>query len=117
VEVPNDSLCMLLSSAPSGMRKRSLSKSGGIAAFFVGFVSLAISYRFGLILLLFYYTSSSMTKYKESQKAKLESNYQFGGQRDAIQVLANSFLGTLVAIVYYLYLGEDTHVSTRSNSS
>jgi uncharacterized membrane protein len=92
------------------LRKRSLSKSGGIAAYFVGFVSLAVSYRFGLILLLFYYTSSTMTKYKEPQKAKLESNYQFGGQRDATQVLANSFLASLVAIVYFFYVGEDSQV-------
>jgi uncharacterized membrane protein len=92
------------------MRKRSLSKSGGVAAYFVGFVSLAVSYRFGLILLLFYYTSSSMTKFKEAQKAKLESNYQFGGQRDATQVLANSFLASLVAIAYFFYVGEDTQV-------
>jgi uncharacterized membrane protein len=101
----------------SGIRKRSLSKSGSIAAFVVGFVSLAVSYRFGLILLLFYYTSSSMTKYKEPQKAKLESNYQFGGQRDAIQVLANSFLATIVAIVYSFYIGEDSHVSPRPDIS
>lgn len=94
----------------SGKKKGSLSISGCLAAFFVGFISLGISYRFGLILLLFYYTSSKITRYKESEKSKLESDYQFGGQRDAIQVLANSFLGTIVAIIYYVYIGEDSHV-------
>lgn len=56
-----------------------------------------------------------MTKYKEPQKAKLESNYQYGGQRDAKQVLANSLLASLVAITYYFYVGEDTHVIYSSS--
>lgn len=96
-------------------KKGSLSTSGCFAAFFVGFISLSVSYRFGIILLLFYYTGSKITRYKEAKKAKLESDYQYGGQRDAIQVFANSLIGTIVAIIYYINIGEDSHVINYFN--
>ena len=48
-----------------GLRKKSLSISGAVAAFLVGFLSFGASYRFGAILILFYYTSSKLTKVNE----------------------------------------------------
>jgi len=48
-----------------GYRKKSLSLSGAIAAFFVGLITLGSSYRFGITLLNFYITSSKLTKLKE----------------------------------------------------
>jgi uncharacterized membrane protein len=95
--------------AAHGYKKKSLNVSGSLAAIVVGFVSFAASYRLGWILILFYYTSSKLTKVKESVKAKLEDGYAQGGQRNAIQVFANSILATIVAIVFYIYCGEDTY--------
>lgn len=80
--------------ALDGLRKKSLDISGAIAAFVVGFIALGASVRFGLILIIFYWTSSKLTKWKSDRKAKLEANFKAGGQRDAIQVLANSALAT-----------------------
>lgn len=100
-----------------GKLKNSLNISGSIAAFFVGFSSFAASYRFGLILILFYYSSSKLTKVKENVKSKLEENYSKGGQRNYIQVLANSFLATFVALIYFFYIGEDSFVSFSSLAS
>jgi uncharacterized membrane protein len=48
-----------------GLRKKSLNATGAMAAFFVGFISFAAGYRFGLLLILFYYTSSKLTKVNE----------------------------------------------------
>lgn len=97
--------------AVSGYKKKSLSLSGSIAAVLVGYASFACSYRFGLILILFYYSSSKLTKWKQDFKAKIEEDYAVGGQRNWIQVLASSFLATLAALAFYYYCGEDQHIS------
>lgn len=96
-----------ISLAVHGLKKKSLNLSGCVAAFTVGFCSFAASYRFGLILILFYLSSSKLTKLKEDVKETLEEDYQRGGQRNWIQVLANSFLATLIAVMYFGALGED----------
>ena len=88
---------------------------GCIAAVFVGFVSFSASYRFGSILILFYYTSSKFTKLKEDYKKTLDKEYLVGGQRNWIQVLANSILATCVCILYVYLYGDDTYVSFGAN--
>jgi uncharacterized membrane protein len=81
-------IALILASALAyrGVKKKSLNKSGASAAFLVGFIAFATSYRFGVTLILFYQSSSSLTKYKGELKRKLESDYQEGGQRDYVQV-------------------------------
>ena len=96
-----------------GLKKKSLNTSGSLAAIFVGFASFACSYRFGFILILFYYSSSKFTKWKQDYKASIEEDYAVGGQRNWVQVLASSALATWVAISYYLICGEDGHLSFR----
>jgi uncharacterized protein (TIGR00297 family) len=108
-------LALLLS--VHGYTKKSLDISGCIAACFVGFICLATSYRFGLLLLLFYYSSSKLTKLKENIKIKLEEDYSLGGQRNWIQVFANSILATVVCLFYYFSCGDDTNISFRGSPS
>lgn len=96
-----------------GISKKSLDLSGAVSAIIVGFLSFASSYRFGIVLILFYYTSSKLTKFKESKKAIIEENYAKGGQRNYQQVFGSSLLATIVAVVYYCYCGEDHHVDFR----
>jgi len=91
-----------------GLRKLSLSNSGAWAAWFVGLASFASSFRFGLLLILFYQTSSWLTKYKQEVKARLEADHKPGGQRDAAQVLSCSLLATLIAVTFLVFEGEDT---------
>ena len=93
-----------------GHRKKSLSKSGAAAAFAVGFFSFLASYRFGVTLILFYQSSSSLTKYKSEIKKKIESDFKEGGQRDYVQVLSCSILATILALVYMVMEGEDAPV-------
>jgi uncharacterized membrane protein len=52
------SLCLSL----HGVLKGSLSRSGAIFATIVGFISFASNMRLGLILILFYYSSSKFTR-------------------------------------------------------
>jgi uncharacterized protein (TIGR00297 family) len=103
--------------AAHGKKKKSLDNSGCLAAIVVGFVSFAVSYRFGLILVLFYYSSSKFTKLKEDVKSKLEDEYAVGGQRNWIQVLANSVIATVIAGIYYYACGEDTHIDFTDHNS
>jgi uncharacterized membrane protein len=105
-------VAVALSLALHGLKKKSLSTSGCIAAFVVGFVHTAVSLRFGAILILFYYTSSYLTKVKQERKRVLEANYRVGGQRNYVQVLSNSAMATIVAAVFWYYVGEDRNVCT-----
>ena len=59
-----------------GLKRNSLSKSGAVAAFIVGFLSFLASYRFGCILILFYYSSSKLTKVDEKKKSNMEENFK-----------------------------------------
>ena len=89
-----------------GYRKRSLNLSGACAAVCVGFVSFAVSYRMGTILIVFYYTGSKITKVREDIKERLEADYKVAGQRNAMQVLANSVMATVVAVLFFLVVGR-----------
>ena len=100
-------LAIALALAARGLKKRSLSKSGAAAAFVVGLLSFTASYRFGITLILFYNSSSSLTKVGNAVKAKLEADHKEGGQRGADQVLACSLLATILAVAYMATEGLD----------
>lgn len=105
-----------ISLARHGLKRQSLNISGAVAAVVVGFISFAVSYRFGVILILFYYSSSKFTKLKENVKAKLEDGYAVGGQRNWVQVLANSVIATALAAIYWFSCGDDAHVDFRDHN-
>ena len=79
-------LVIAVAMAGRGLKKQSLSKSGAMAAFAVGLVSFLASYRMGITLILFYQSSSSLTKVGNAIKKKLEADHKEGGQRGADQV-------------------------------
>ncbi|KIZ01588.1 Maltose excess protein 1 [Monoraphidium neglectum] len=81
-----------------GLRKRSLSPSGAAAAFLVGLVTMQASYTSGLLLILFYLTSSKLTKLQQDRKQQLEESFKVDGQRSATQVLSNSLGGVVAAV-------------------
>ncbi|CAG8451422.1 407_t:CDS:2 [Paraglomus brasilianum] len=93
--------------ARRGYKKKSLSFSGALAAFFVGMGTLANEWRlFAVILLTFYYTGSFFTKFKAAKKKELDEEYTEGGQRTAIQVFCNGFWGMVLAIAHRSYFGD-----------
>ena len=77
--------------------------------------SFLASYRFGVCLILFYQSSSSLTKYKGDAKKKLEADFKEGGQRDFVQVLSCSALATALALVFLWAEGEDAPVDIEGH--
>ena len=80
--------------------KKSLSGSGAVAATIMGTVYFAAGglFWFG-ILLVFFGSSSVISKFRHSHKAEMEKSYAKTGRRDAGQVLANGGLGMLLCIL------------------
>ncbi|TPX60719.1 hypothetical protein PhCBS80983_g01621 [Powellomyces hirtus] len=106
-------LCSLL--VVHGIRKKSLSSSGAMAASVVGFITFVggrnANLLFAGVLLGFYLLGSRATKYKQDRKKELEEDFQEGGQRTARQVLANGLTGTVAcALHYYLIPLESSAV-------
>ncbi|WVO18503.1 hypothetical protein L204_106220 [Cryptococcus depauperatus] len=85
-----------------GYRKGSLSRSGAIAAFVVGYGHLANPVKlFGVTMIGMYLLGSRATKIKADVKAKLEDGpdpYKPSGNRNWIQVLSNSLPGLIAAL-------------------
>jgi len=88
--------------AVRGYRKRSLSLDGAGAAFAVGLVSFSASVRLGLTLIVFYLTSTRLTRIGAARKRKLDASTgeHDSGNRNAVQVFSNAGLATLVSAVY-----------------
>jgi len=84
-----------------GLKKKSLSLSGACAAFFVGFCSFAVGVRFGVILILFYFTGSQLTKMGKHRKAQIEEDYAVGGQRSWIQGRLKPYTYLFHTLSYY----------------
>ena len=69
-----------------GYRKGSLDASGAVCAFFVGLVSCSASVRFGLTLIVFFLSSSKVTRIGAARKREIEDGHQEGGNRNWVQV-------------------------------
>eukprot|EP00741_Cyanophora_paradoxa_P016424 tig00020912_g15859.t1 len=95
--------------ARRGYKKRSLDLSGAVGAFIVGLVSFVASVRFGVALLAFFFSASKATRVGAERKKKLDAEYKEGGQRNWVQVLANSFAATAASLAYlYVTGGRDS---------
>jgi uncharacterized membrane protein len=87
--------------AGHGLRKRSLSPSGAIAAFFTGVIMLSPPLKsFGISLIVFYLVGSRATKIGKSRKAQLEEGHQDAGYRSATQVYCNSSSALLATLLW-----------------
>lgn len=89
--------------ARAAWRKQSLSRSGALAAVVVGTVTVAAGGAawFGLVL-VFFISSSLLTRWKQARKAAAEAAYAKGGRRDAGQVLANGGVATALCALALL---------------
>lgn len=99
------SLAIALGIAGGGYRKRSLDKSGAVAALVVGTLTLYASARAGALLISFFVTSSLVTRLGARTKKRLEADFKEGGGRDWHQVLSNS-PATVLCVLMLLRGGE-----------
>ncbi|CAA7397216.1 unnamed protein product [Spirodela intermedia] len=87
------------------VRRKSLDRSGAAAGFVVLAIHIAAGYRFGALILAFFFTSSQATRLGTEVKRRLEDDFKEGGQRNWVQVLANSTIATFLVLI----VGTLTH--------
>ncbi|KAF5748628.1 Integral membrane protein-like isoform 1 [Tripterygium wilfordii] len=98
-------------------RRNSLNLSGAIAGFFVMFIHFAVGYRYGAMLLAFFLSSSKLTKVGEEKKRRIDADFKEGGQRNWIQVLFNSGIATVLAVIIWKYTGwEDKCLDSKDSA-
>ncbi|KAJ7068511.1 integral membrane protein DUF92-domain-containing protein, partial [Mycena amicta] len=99
--------------AVHGLRKKSLSQSGALTAFIVGFLMISGSTgTAGVSLIGFYLIGSRATKYGKAQKRKLEEGYHDAGygNRSGWQVLSNSFSAVVACSAWnLLFVPQSVH--------
>ena len=92
--------------AARGVRRRSLSGGGAVAAWVVGFLSVAAGLR-GILLLIFYFAGTAATKYRHAEKARIDATAQLGAERGPSQVLACSAVGVVCSVWHAVSCGEE----------
>ncbi len=76
--------------AIAAWRVDALSRSGAVAAIVVGTVAVAAGWTWGALLILYFISSSALTRVGARVKAQRSGRIvEKGGARDAVQVLAN----------------------------
>ena len=83
-----------------GYSKKNFSRLAILTTFITGLVIFTLSASFGVLLTVFYVTSSKLTHFKADKKKKIEV---FTTVRNATQVITNSIWVTLASITLYFY--------------
>lgn len=90
-----------------GYKRKSLTASGAVAAWTVGFCSIISGMR-GFLLLLFYLIGTKATKYKIKLKQKFEETD--ASCRGPGQVLACSVIGIFIQTLHLVYCGKERSI-------
>ncbi|KAJ3311922.1 Transmembrane protein 19 [Boothiomyces sp. JEL0838] len=80
--------------------KKNLTQSGAAAAFAVGFSIFSLEPAYGILLIVFYLSSSKLTHYNKQLKLKQE---EFTASRDHVQVLCNSGWVVVCSFVSFFF--------------
>lgn len=89
-------------------RVGSLSKSGALAAMVTGGLIFGMGgFRWAILLLTFFISSSVLSRAFSKRKAGLAEKYSKGSQRDWGQVLANGGLGAMLAVGNFILPGRE----------
>ncbi|KAI5282832.1 Transmembrane Protein 19 [Manis pentadactyla] len=89
----------------NGFKKKSLDHSGALGGLVVGFILTIANFSFFTSLLMFFLSSSKLTKWKGEAKKRLDSEYKEGGQRNWVQVFCNGAVPTELALLYMIENG------------
>ena len=88
----------------AALRTRSLSRSGAWGALLVGTVIFGLGgWRWAVLLLAFFVSSSALTRMAAKRKASLNEKFDKGGQRDIGQVLANGGIASIFAGLHFFF--------------
>lgn len=105
MDIPLDLvLGLVLSGAVAGAAywKKALSPSGLFAAIILGTVIYVLgNLLFWGILILFFISSSLLSKFKRQAKTRIEQDFAKTGRRDWLQVLANGSVGLVFAAAWW----------------
>lgn len=94
--------------AGGGYAARSLTAGGAAGAVVVGTAVFGVGgVAWGVLLVVFFVTSSLLTKWRAGVKARAASEFEKGGRRDLGQVLANGGVPTALALLAVLRPGFD----------
>lgn len=81
-------------------RRDSLSQSGAVGALVVGTLIFGLGgWVWGVLLAVFFISSSLLSHFKEREKAAVAEKFEKGHRRDIWQVLANGGLGAVIAVL------------------
>ena len=90
--------------ALAAYRARSLSQSGACGAFLEGTIIFGLGgWRWAVLLLAFFISSSLLTRTFAKRKAALNEKFDKGGQRDIGQVLANGGIASVFAGLHFFF--------------
>ncbi len=82
-----------------GYARQSLSRSGVFGAMLVGTLIFGLGgLAWGALLVLFFFSSSALSNFKEARKATVAEKFSKGSRRDLVQALANGGVGALAAL-------------------
>lgn len=85
-------------------RAHSLNRTGAYAAGLVGTIIFGIGgWRWAVLLLTFFITSSALSRFFKNQKSGLDEKYSKGHERDAGQVFGNGGLATAFAALHAFF--------------
>lgn len=82
----------------------SLSRSGAVGALIVGTLIFGLGgWQWGVLLALFFVSSSLLSHYKEKEKQAVAEKFDKGHRRDMGQVFANGGAGALIAVLSFVF--------------
>ncbi len=82
-------------------RARALSQSGAVAATVVGAAAMAAGWRWAVVLIAYFVSSSLLSRFRAAQKeARMQGRVEKHGPRDASQVFANGGVYATLALAY-----------------
>lgn len=83
-----------------------LSPSGAVGAMLIGMLTMGLGgWVWGLLLGIFFVSSSALSHYKQSEKRQAAEKFDKGSRRDAMQALANGGVGALLALGHAVFPG------------
>jgi uncharacterized protein (TIGR00297 family) len=88
------------------IKRKSLTTTGAMAAFCVGFLSVITGLR-GFCLLIFYQIGTTATKYKKQVKVTKDATFAIQSARGASQVFAVSVIAVILSLVHAIYFQSE----------